>query len=290
MELNLINPELSDIKYKITKFPDGEAHFFFCDPVLDMKGVIDVKCRITNAEELFIILQVGDVLDRYEFEWNLWISYLMSMRMDRVMDYGRPHSLKIVCNMLKSMNYRKIGVVEAHSDKTRTFLRDGRYIPGPFVHKLISEISDPSKCCLVLPDAGAAERYSSYTSWFGTVVFNKNRNLETGEFLGFEIVKINNRFNSDTFIFVDDLCDAGGTFLAELEMLKEKFPEGKFGIIICHAVNPIGLTNLSREFDFVITTDSYKNWDQSLLPNLVVREIWPDKFKNRMKCEKLLRN
>lgn len=276
MELNLINPEQSDIKYNITKFPDGEAHFSLYDSVLNLKGPIDVKCRITSAEELFIVLQVGDILDRFHFEWNLWISYLMSMRMDRVMDYGRPLSLKIVCNMLKTMKYRKIGVVEAHSDKTRTFLGSDRYIHYYFVHKMLSEVEDPTKCCLVLPDAGAKERYSSYTSLYGTVLFNKKRNLETGAFESFEIAKIDNRFNSDTFIFVDDLCDAGGTFIAELEILKEQFPEGKFGIVVCHAVNPKGLINLSKNFDFVIISDSYKNWDQSLLPNLVVKKVWQD--------------
>lgn len=60
-----------------------------------------------------------------------------------------------------------------------------------------------------------------------------------------------------TFTFIDDLCDAGGTFLGELKVLKERYPDAKYEIMVCHAVNIKGLVNLCNNFDRVIITNSY---------------------------------
>lgn len=51
-----------------------------------------------------------------------------------------------------------------------------------------------------------------------------------------------------TFTFIDDLCDAGGTFLGELKVLKERYPDAKYEIMVCHAVNIKGLVNLCNNF------------------------------------------
>ena len=47
--INLVNIEKSDVKYKITKFPDGEPQIFL-DSELDRKKEYEVICRITNPE------------------------------------------------------------------------------------------------------------------------------------------------------------------------------------------------------------------------------------------------
>lgn len=73
---------------------DGEPQFFLTEE-LNRKESIDVICRISNTEDLFLLVQVGDILDRQEVEWDLHITYLMSM--DRVMSFNRPFSLKVVC-------------------------------------------------------------------------------------------------------------------------------------------------------------------------------------------------
>lgn len=54
--------------------------------------------------------------------------------------------------------------------------------------------------------------------------------------------------NNVLFVF------AGGTFLGEL---KERYPDSKFEIIVCHAVNIKGLVKLCNNFNRVIITNSY---------------------------------
>lgn len=46
-------------------------------------------------------------------------------------------------------------------------------------------------------------------------------------------------------------------FLGELKVLKERYPDSKFEIIVCHAVNIEGLVKLCNNFDHVIITNSY---------------------------------
>lgn len=68
--LNLVHKEESDIKYDIFKFPDGEVQITLGE-FSHKEDYIDVKCRITNAEELFIVFQVCDIFDRHAVNYVL---------------------------------------------------------------------------------------------------------------------------------------------------------------------------------------------------------------------------
>ena len=151
--LNLINLDKSEIKYNLTRFPDGEPQISFPDE-FDRKDSVKVICRITSAEELFILTQVGDILDRQEIEWDLFITYLMSMRMDRVMSFNRPFSLKVVCSILNTMNYRYVMILEPHSERTKGLLGTRCY-PQKFNFESHLDIQSN----IVFPDAGAYQRY-----------------------------------------------------------------------------------------------------------------------------------
>lgn len=102
------------------------------------------------------------------------------------------------------------------------------------------------------------DRYGSNYSHYGYLVFKKERNLETGRIESFEIEESKNCYYS-TFVFIDDLCDAGGTFLGELKVLKERYPNSKFIIIVCHVVNDKGLVNMCNNFDQVIVSNSHRD-------------------------------
>lgn len=266
MKLNLINLENSDIKYTIFSFPDGEKQISI-DSEIDRKKEIVVICRVTNAEELFILMQVNDILSRHEVKWYLYITYLMSMRMDRVMDFNRPFSLSIVGNIIKNFSAYDIEVLEPHSERLMDLLECYR---DTFIHSIDKRYFRNST--IVFPDEGSAERYQESLG-LDALVFNKKRNLETGKIESFEIVSKGMVYNN--FVFIDDLCDGGGTFLGELEILKEKYPDGKFTLIVCHAVNEQGLRKVLDKFDKVIISNSYKDWDKIITSDkLIVKKVW----------------
>lgn len=256
-KINLCSLENSDVKYRIDRFPDGEVQFVLTEE-LNRKEEYTLYCRITNAEELFVVLQAGDILDRQGVIWDLHITYLMGMRMDRVMSFERPFTLRIVAKQISSMGYQKCFIETAHSVRTMMEIRDSVSMEyNPYHFLMDKEIEN---ACVVYPDHGALERYEG-TETSEVVYFIKERDIETGKIKSFELHD-NNIANKDFFLFYDDLCDAGGTFLGELAVLKEKYPNAKFAIRVTHLVNEKGLDNLCQNFDTVYITNSYKEWGQ----------------------------
>lgn len=269
-KLNLCNREKSDIDYSISRFPDGEVQITLEE--INRKDFVVVKCRITNAEELFILIQVLDILDRQEVVYNLDILYLMGMRMDRVMDFNRPFTLKIIGDVLHNCKANKIGFTELHSDRIHSlFAQDPRFKNSSRInhHVLFMNQIDNEEALnfvnyqIVFPDEGAYLRYKDILPvgfrYGVSIVCDKVRSIETGKILN---VKVKNPAQLDgrPLLIIDDLCDAGGTFLAVADALREhtKVP---LAICVIHMVNRRGIENLSKVYDRVYFTNSYKTWD-----------------------------
>ena len=258
--LNLVNPSKSDISYSIARFPDGEVQISLSE--FTHKDELCVKCRITNAEELFIVKQVLDILDRHDVIYDLNVFYLMGLRMDRVMDFNRPFTLKIIMEMLINSHVRYIGILEPHSEVVyELFGKSNKF------YQLTPDLStrpDYESYQIVYPDAGAVERYSKFDS---VISCSKVRDLETGKILE---IKIDNPECVDgrPLMIYDDLCDGGGTFCGLAEALtKLGVSKDQLNISVVHMVNPRGIENLSNNFNHVWFTNSYKDWD--ILPNNV---------------------
>lgn len=264
--INLIYPEKSDVKFEQTVFPDGEPHIKLSD--IDRKDSYTVICRITNPNELFILMQVADVLDRQEVVWNLTIYYLMSQRMDRVISFNESFSLKVVADILNNMNYSYVYIYQPHSDRSIQLIKNAHNITdrSKYMNLRNSLFEDADNLCVVYPDKGAAERYS-YSIWehaaLYKIVLNKVRDLENkGKILNIKIAEDTvTKGKCNEFVFIDDLCDAGGTFMWGAEVIRKKYPDAKLYIMVQHAVNRIGIDNLAKTFDKVIITNSYKDWN-----------------------------
>lgn len=254
--LNLANIDKSDIKYTISRFPDGEAQITLKE--FTRKDTIKVMCRITNVDELFLVKQVFDILDRNDVVYDVFISYPMGMRMDRVMDFNRPFTLKIVANILKSSNAREFEILEPHS--SRTYREFGTYEKS--MPEVLNRLDGYQ---IVIPDAGAKDRYEDvffYDYPADTIFCSKVRDIETGEILRIQVD--NPEVISDRpMMILDDLCDGGGTFLGIAEAIRIIKPDAKLNINIVHAVNGVGLQRLSDAFDHVYITNSYKDWKKS---------------------------
>ena len=267
--LNLVHKEESDIKYDIFKFPDGEGQITLGE-FSHKEDYIDVKCRITNAEELFIVCQVCDIFDRHAVNYVLSIYYLMSMRMDRVMDFNRPFTLKIVMNMLGHYNASSIRVLEPHSE---VYCRLHPRAEGLF----ISTKGLPTNwvnCQIVYPDKGASERYSfHYGMDLPAIQCSKERNASTGKITS---IKIDNPqdIKDKPLLIIDDLCDGGGTFCGVAKAFEKiGVSKDRLNISVIHMVNAKGIENLSKHFNHVWFTNSYKDWnnlpDNITLINLI---------------------
>lgn len=264
--INLINLETSNVNYELTTFPDGEPHIKLEE--IDRKDSYRVICRITNPSELFVLMQVADILDRQAVQWDLVITYLMTQRMDRVINFNEAFSLKLTANVLNGFNCTEIKVFSLHSDVLQRLLpnKKVREIEREMWSKFAFEVFNGAKT-ICYPDNGALTRYG--TTDFKSDGFlddlgmwlNKKRDLDNkGKIVSIEIEHIPYALQ-DTILISDDLCDAGGTFVWAAKILKERFPDAKLQIFVRHMVNPVGIKNLSENFDDVYFTNSYKDWD-----------------------------
>lgn len=252
--LNLVNRGKSDIIYTITKFPDGEPHIVLKD--INRKDEVFVICRITNPDDLFILMQVGDILNRQGVIFSLKICYLMSMRMDRVISYDEAYSLNIVANIINSIKPTDVVIVEPHSHKSTHLIDVGIAESGT------KYAPKEKEYIYVYPDAGAEARYHAYFLHEDHVYCSKIRSLESGNLLGFsiknpEVIREN---PYKPLMLIDDLCDGGGTFVGIANELRKIDPKRELNIYVTHMVNIKGIINLSNTFNHVWFTNSYKDW------------------------------
>lgn len=263
--INLIDVEKSDVKYEVFLFNDGEAHIKLLGD-LDRKSDYKVICRITNSDNLFVLMQVGNILNRQAVRWSLDIFYLMSMRMDRVINFNEAYSLEIVANVINSMKPTKVLVYHPHSNKTLELINNCYDMEEEYTNESFLQSINwtPGAVDIVCyPDAGANERYNKENK-DNVIVLSKVRDLENkGSIKSIEIAHTPHLLTSEfvgRITVVDDLCDAGGTFVGAAKVLREKFPHARLCIEVRHLVNPVGLKNLSENYDMVYITDSYNDW------------------------------
>lgn len=271
LKLNLVHKERSDIDYNLITFPDGEPHIVLGE--FNRKERIAVECRICNPTDLFVVLQVADILDRAEVEYEIHIYYLMSMRMDRVISFNEAFSLKVVTDILAKTKADWFEILEPHSERTLNLLKRISEIENEPWEDVWTKVWD-GEFIVVFPDKGACNRYifeSPSYERISHILCTKKRNPDTGELLEFAIDNVNIRESEKDkpLMVIDDLCDGGGTFAGIAKLLREKYPDKELNIFVTHMVNSKGIKTLSENYDNVTFTNSYKDWEKEGLPKNV---------------------
>jgi ribose-phosphate pyrophosphokinase len=276
-----VNPDDNEYTgFSISKFPDGELHVTLSKDI-DRKKPVIIHTRIKNSDDLFILMQLSDIINRQELVVEtIYVYYLMGMRCDRIFSFDRPFTLKIIANIINSFNVQSVRILEPHSERCLQMINNS-YDAKYSLYYGCSEYIDNQETLCIAPDDGAYERCKGMYH----AHFEKHRDVTTGkldpEKLKFEVV--DRRFEKTgldwikNVVIVDDLCDCGSTFLMELKYLKEnvfKDKDVKYILIVTHAVNESGIRKIINEFDKVIITDSYEKWDDIIKDNkLLVKHI-----------------
>lgn len=256
------------IGYTIHRFPDGEVHLQLDE--INRKESVNVVMRIRNAEDLFLLMQLSDILHRQEVVVEeLHIPYLMSMRCDRVFSFDRPYSLKIVGSVVQGVGARTTYIYEPHSYRSIEFTNCIDENPS---ENFILDHAQSSTICY--PDKGAQDRYDPLWVKIDALLCEKVRNVDTGVLEGFKVVNPE-VFNGGEITLVDDLCDGGGTFIGLAPKLRELNPT-KLRLVVTHAVQLNGIKRVAEVFDEVVITNTYEDWDRYELPdNVKVVNVLP---------------
>ncbi len=265
--LNLIYPQQSTIAFTTMVFPDGQPHIkidIASTAQLNKNEPLKVITRIANSYDLLMVLFVKNTLDYLGFEQvQLYVSYLLAARMDRVMLDGEPFSLKTIAAIINQAAFKKVFIFDPHSE-VATALIDRSYTVTN--HAFVKDALDDyflqnarTNFCLVSPDAGALKKIHKLAQFLNidnVVECMKERDLKTGALTNFKTTT--DDLTGQTCFIIDDICDGGGTFAGTAKMLKEKGAV-KVVLIVSHGIFSKG-TNIAF-VDDIYTTDSYKNVD-----------------------------
>src|SRR6185312_16307283 len=166
------------------KFPNGETQIKV-DSLPERGWLIQsISLKYEDDSDLIKLMLVKnylDACDRLSTD-KLIIYYMPYSRMDRS-ENGSPFTLKYITNFINSLGFKKVVVIEPHSDVTPALLNNAEslYINFDLIEKVKEEVLfNEDKDYIVFPDAGASKRYSKMKAR-NTLFCNKIRDFETGD-------------------------------------------------------------------------------------------------------------
>lgn len=200
-----------------------------------------------NDAELFTLYCITrDIQNRMPYAKNILnMPYIPHARQDRNVS-GRLFTLKSFAEIINSLNFSTVVVLDPHSDVS-TALLDRCLIK--YEDALNYEAIEGADA-IMFPDAGAAKKYSR--CGLPEIIGNKRRNaegrIESYEIMGFEE-------GTKRVVIRDDICSYGGTFVAAAKALRERGVE-HITLIVSHCENNVLKGEVFDYIDKVITTDS----------------------------------
>lgn len=273
--LNLTNNETSDIKFEVSKFPDGQQQIKILSEY-EFKWEIknnysfQIKSRLNNFKDLELIICATKSLRNLGVkEIHFYAPYFLGSRSDRKFEEGSNNYLKdVICPIINSLKFESVTVLDPHSDVLEACLNNFKKIDN---YKLIEHacglITAPigdftNNCILISPDAGANKKIFKVADQIGyagdIITCSKSRN-ENGKLSRVEIPEFDT--NKDC-ILIDDICDGGATFLNIAQKIKSKTinkPHHKIYLIVTHGIFSKGFKELNLYFDGIYCTNSYQD-------------------------------
>jgi ribose-phosphate pyrophosphokinase len=230
-------------------FPDGQPHVVVEN--IEEGDEVRVICSMTSSDKLLQLLETANALEnRFAKKKILVIPYLMGARYDRLMQAGDSIDLKVVAQLINSLQFEKVFLLDVHSDVATVLINNAINITN---QELVAAYAQEN-AVLICPDAGAAKKVGNYFNWndrLKEIVYcSKNRDLATGK-LSLEVLEPQACENRNCVI-IDDICDGGATFLAVAAQIKPKH----LTLIVTHGLFSKGFQDLEKTFDEILTSDS----------------------------------
>ena len=291
--LDLTNPEDSDIKYKISKFPDGQQSI-----TLDLENTIFssesqsvvIKSRLNSFLDLELIICANQALIELGIvnlvfklkEISLYVPYFLGARSDRKFLKGQSNYLKtVICPIINSQNFARVTVLDPHSDVLEACLNNFQKTSNVnFASTSIKDITGyerNDKITLISPDAGALKKIydvAEAVECDDVIVANKLRDLKTGRIIRTEVPGIDQEPGCKSFVIIDDICDGGRTFIEIAKAIRDirqrEIFNDKIYLVVTHGIFSAGFEELEKWFTGIYTTDSVKEIENELVTQVNV--------------------
>lgn len=270
--LNLVDLSKSDFNYSIYNYPDSEKHIVFHGTEWNKYKSINIITRISSMDDLFILLQVNQILQHEGVQINmLTVLYLLGARCDRRFSLGEAIDANIIQSLIGTISAEYILFLDPHSINKKNF----DFIPSEKIgarYNLILQNLDLYQYNICYPDEGAANRYSSALKPHPACLMGEKHRKPDG--ISIKLIESIRLDTNEPILVIDDLCDGGGTFAALANELDAIYPDFKREIWVTHAIQKSGIELLASNYNKVYITNGYKNWENENLPeNVTVIDV-----------------
>ena len=210
----------TDERFEIEQdsFPDGTLHINLPD-----KQIYGVKWNYESDAELFTLICIAKHYNNPDMD--LYLPYIPHARMDRVKADTDVFTLKYFCDIINSLNFKRVWVLDAHSNVSLALLNNVKQMHvedtiNDAIYKVTCELAEhydhnlrkEAEKTLVAfyPDEGSMKRYSGMINMpyaFGI----KKRDWATGKIQGLDIMN-GDLVKGKNILIIDDICSYGNTF------------------------------------------------------------------------------
>jgi ribose-phosphate pyrophosphokinase len=265
--LNLVNPEKSNLKFKISQFPDGQQSLDLTPtPALEYQNdPIRIITRLNSFKDIEIIICAVNSIRNFNStrEITLYTPYFLGARSDRQFQKGGVNYLKqVICPIINSLNFKVVTILDPHSDVLEACLNNFRKINNfPLIDDALSYLigeGEEDQIVLVSPDAGAYKKVFDVAKEFNIekiITATKVRDLKTGQIIRTEVPTLD-QHNNLKYVIVDDICDGGRTFVELAKAIKSSRPTAEIYLVVTHGIFSAGFGELGEYFDGIYTTNS----------------------------------
>ena len=281
--LDLVDQEKvgdSILRYKISKFPDGQQSINL--DFIHLEDEVKISSRLNDFKDLEVILCATAALRNLGVKTiHLYVPYFLGARSDRQFEDGGINYLKdVICPIINSQNYETVTIVDAHSDVLEACIHNYRKIDNINLVKFaLTDIDNTNgareKLILVSPDAGALKKMYHVSEHFGIekmVIANKHRDIKTGKITHTEVPGLTQEPGSKNFVIIDDICDGGRTFLEIAKTIRKEREDSVFNdkiyLVVTHGIFSAGFSELKNWIDGIYCTNSVKDVDNELVKQL----------------------
>lgn len=225
-----------------TIFPDKTSQIWKLDTKILNNVVNCITWEFENESEFMQVAQLANLLRTISSaRMTLNVPYFPYARQDKPISNESTFALRTFCMMLKQLDFNMIVTQDLHSNIAFEYLDNlTSNFPADFINDTLNTVKPDF---IVYPDKGAKARYSSKIK-FPSITIIKERNQITGDL---KFVCVENpeglELQGSKCLIVDDLCDAGGTFILatkELHNLGVK----SVNLYTTHGLYTKGLTQL----------------------------------------------
>jgi ribose-phosphate pyrophosphokinase len=266
--INLAYPENTDIRFKVSQFPDGQQTVDIETPRNFLQGAdVKITARISTFRDLEIIIAANQALREMAVSTvSLYVPYFMGARSDRKFREGGVNYLKhVICPVINSQKFNSVIVLDPHSDVLEACLDNYDKVSNFTVVKhSLQDIDNKDgaqdRIVLVSPDGGALKKIYDVAEEFkipNIITAMKHRDIRTGKITHTEVPDLSKYGENHKFVIVDDICDGGRTFIELSKAIRKQNSISEIYLIVTHGIFSAGLEEISKYFTKIYTTNSH---------------------------------